>query len=643
MTYRADIDALRGVAVLLVCLFHLFPQQFPNGFLGVDIFFAISGYLITSILISKQGSFFKEIGDFYSKRIRRLFPALLTVMATSLIIGWFLLFPEEFQQLCLHILRASVYWMNYTLYSEVGYFDAEALHKPLLHLWSLSVEEHFYIIWPLIILSLREYKQPLLIVVSLICALSLGWFLYIFQSDGNLAFYSSITRFWELSAGGILALCLQNKPTPPKLFSILGWGALFLVIFWRSADVFSPYKLILCVIATCGILSAPIFFRLQTPLKLIGLISYPLYLWHYVLISFGVILFNFELSFWVSSSILAISVIFASITTLVVEPLRYKKSSLFPLIGIAAIIAAIGYSGNKNNGFSNRPHMQYLQDQLVQLERTPKIDQNCISLVNSLLDENAKFDYCRATSTFLPNKNYVLLIGDSHAHALYPGIAHYAAKYGYETLLMANSSCPPFPGFPWGKDFKDKEICQTKIDQMLRLAASQLAISKAIITTRGPIYIHGKIQGDYTEKKIIENLQIQTSPDRTYTKFFNGYTSLVKALKIANIPSVFYMLENPELDFYPKQTIIRPFINFMINEQISKDLYLLRMQKYRFLFAKDDETGVIFLDPMDVLCQTNSCKYFDHNYLYRDDDHFSVYGSHFIIEYFENEIFGNRK
>ena len=150
--YRKDIDSLRGLSVLLVLFYHAFPEIIPGGFIGVDIFFVISGYLISSIiLLSINNNDFLLI-EFYARRIRRLFPALITVLLFSLVIGWLILYPEEYEQLGQHVSKSVIFLLNFELINEVGYFDVESHYKPLLNLWTLSVEEQYYLIWPLIML-----------------------------------------------------------------------------------------------------------------------------------------------------------------------------------------------------------------------------------------------------------------------------------------------------------------------------------------------------------------------------------------------------------------------------------------------------------------------------------------------------------
>ncbi|HIE3585867.1 TPA: acyltransferase family protein, partial [Legionella anisa] len=166
--YRADIDGLRAIAVLSVVVFHVFPKWMKGGFVGVDIFFVISGFLISTIIFEglEKNSF--SFVDFYKKRIKRIFPALVFVLLFCLILGWFALFPQEYKQLGKHVMGGAGFISNFMLWLETGYFDNAAETKPLLHLWSLGIEEQFYIIWPFLVWFVWKKRFNLFFVIMLI-------------------------------------------------------------------------------------------------------------------------------------------------------------------------------------------------------------------------------------------------------------------------------------------------------------------------------------------------------------------------------------------------------------------------------------------------------------------------------------------
>jgi len=197
-SYRRDVDGLRAVAVILVLLYHGFPHTFVGGFIGVDVFFIISGYLITGIILDglDEGSF--TFRGFYVRRVRRIFPALIVVLAACAAIGFVVLLPSEFRQLGKHILSGAAFVSNATLLREVGYFDAAAETKPLLHLWSLAVEEQYYLVWPLVLFMLRRHLERARWWIAGIAVGSFALSVVLTSYRPSLAFYSPVTRFWEL-------------------------------------------------------------------------------------------------------------------------------------------------------------------------------------------------------------------------------------------------------------------------------------------------------------------------------------------------------------------------------------------------------------------------------------------------------------
>lgn len=204
--YRADIDGLRAIAIVSVLIFHAFPGILHSGFIGVDVFFVISGYLISGILYKSisQGSF--SFVDFYQRRINRIFPALMVVLAFSMCVGWFGLLQHEYAQLGKHIASGSVFSSNFILWSEINYFDNASETKPLLHLWSLAIEEQFYLLWPpILLLIFKVNKKCIFPVISFIAIGSFAYCISLAQVDQSAAFYNPAARAWELLSGALLA------------------------------------------------------------------------------------------------------------------------------------------------------------------------------------------------------------------------------------------------------------------------------------------------------------------------------------------------------------------------------------------------------------------------------------------------------
>jgi peptidoglycan/LPS O-acetylase OafA/YrhL len=357
--YRKDIDGLRAISIIIVLIFHAFPNLLRGGFVGVDIFFVISGFLITSILLTdidqKNFSFVK----FYAKRIKRLYPCLLVVLSISIGYGWFVLFPQEFQNLAKHALASTVYINNIVLYKENGYFDCASELKPFLHLWSLAIEEQFYIVWPFILMWLSKRKLPIGKIILAILVISFVYNLraLFFKNNLSSAFYIPFARFWELLAGAWLAhISIHNKiifdyiqKQYKNLFSMLGLSLIFIAVFVLDKSKLFPgwWALLPVSGAILLILSGPYawvnnYFLSNKMMVWIGLISYPLYLWHWPLLSFSRIISQKELDNPMVLGILCLSFVLSFLSYRFLEtPARRNlnsKTSWVLLIGMLPII-----------------------------------------------------------------------------------------------------------------------------------------------------------------------------------------------------------------------------------------------------------------------------------------------------------------
>jgi peptidoglycan/LPS O-acetylase OafA/YrhL len=303
LKYRSDIDGLRAVAVLGVVIYHAFPKLIPGGFIGVDIFFVISGYLISGILYKghNRGNFSPSgfFLEFYARRIRRLFPALITMLVITLAYGWMILLPDEFQQLGKHVAAGTLFIQNIVFWQESGYFDTAASLKPLLHLWSLAVEEQFYIFFPLLLILL--WRKPRLLVPAMGVLLISTFILNIVMSVQNSVsdFFLTPYRAWEFLGGSLLAWWHYDKgheeEVPPYREALSWCGVVLLglgMAFIHTGDPYPGWRALLPVAGTLLLMeggrSAWVNRKiLSNPAVVwIGLISYPLYLFHWPALSF---------------------------------------------------------------------------------------------------------------------------------------------------------------------------------------------------------------------------------------------------------------------------------------------------------------------------------------------------------------------
>ena len=233
LRYRPDIDGLRAVAVLGVVIYHAFPWMIPGGFIGVDIFFVISGYLISGILFKgyREGNF--SFTEFYARRVRRLFPALITLLLLCLAYGWLILLPDEFRQLGKHVAAGTLFIQNFVFWNESGYFDTAASLKPLLHLWSLAVEEQFYIFFPPLLIVL--WKKPKILVPAMVVLLVASFVGNMIMSGQNSTtdFFLTPYRAWEFLGGSLLAWWHYEKDheeDAPIYREALSFGGLILLV-----------------------------------------------------------------------------------------------------------------------------------------------------------------------------------------------------------------------------------------------------------------------------------------------------------------------------------------------------------------------------------------------------------------------------
>ncbi len=443
LKYRPDIDGLRSVAVLLVVAFHAAPTVVPGGYVGVDIFFVISGFLITGILqrALEAGKF--SLGWFYSRRARRIFPALVAVLLFVCVAGWLMLLPDQYERLGKHVAGGAAFISNLLLWRESGYFDAAALSKPLLHLWSLGIEEQFYIIWPLLLLLAHRLKLHLLGMLAIVVVLSFAFSVWQTHVDTVAAFYSPFSRFWELGIGGLLAChSLRNvtEPTPrwwSETKAILGLAFIALVVVMLNQDSKFPgwWALMPTVGATLLISAGPDAWINRKILSLrgmvaVGLISYPLYLWHWPLLTFLRIHESGDPSKIAIAAIVLLSFALAWLTYQVVEkPVRFRRAAhpKFRLAAVCAPLAVICGAGlvvSANAGFSSRFPGQI--QALATFKYDPSIVYRSHHCFLTATDPASALQGC-ADGDKAPGKPVVLLWGDSYAAALYPGYKHVLA------------------------------------------------------------------------------------------------------------------------------------------------------------------------------------------------------------------------
>ena len=452
--YRPDIDGLRALAVSLVVGFHAFPGMIHGGFIGVDIFFVISGFLISSIIYDSLDTKSFSFADFYGRRIRRIFPPLIPVFLFCLAFGWFDLLPDEYAQLGAQVAGGAVFMSNIILWNEVGYFDVAAEVKPLLHLWSLGIEEQFYIIWPLLLFVFWRWKNKLMVAVLIAAITMFSLNVMEIRSSPSAVFYLPQYRFWELLIGAMLAYAQRSRPRLIQLFiakhcsKVAALGVLLIgtaLFFLTKESRFPGWWALLPTIGAALLIGAGsnAWFNqkiLGSRLFVsIGLISYPLYLWHWPLLSFLYIVDGPvpRSSFKVLAVLIAILLAIASFY-LVEKPIRFgvhKKMKTRALIGGMTLLAFIGLGIFYSGGISSRMPKRFL---IIgeQFKRIPAGTPDCIK--KYIGGGNS---YCRIADINSPPT--VVIIGDSHAGHFFWGLKDYYLKKGENLLNLGAGGCPP--------------------------------------------------------------------------------------------------------------------------------------------------------------------------------------------------------
>ncbi len=463
--YRPDIDGLRAIAVGSVLAYHAFPSLLPGGFIGVDIFFVISGFLITNILLQSLAAGDFSYRDFYARRIRRIFPALVLVLLATLAFGWYVLLPGEFSLLGKQTAGGAAFFANLVFLGEAGYFDATAETKPLLHLWSLGIEEQFYIFWPLLLGLAWRKRWPILRVTLAVATVSFLVNVLTVQPHRAAAFYSPLSRAWELMAGGLLAVMqLQaaaaagqgqagGRVWKKHLQSIVGIALIVLGLFMtRSTKAFPGWWALLPVLgaASCiaagpgGVLNK--FLLSNRVMVWSGLISYPLYLWHWPLLSYARIVTGGEPPLELRVVLVVASVVLAWATYRFLERFVKLHLSQAMLRGLAGAGAALALAGVIV--FLGTPTPRHDSPALQAVADATREDNYYDGFEEAALGD--QFVY-RAGS----GKRNVLLIGDSHVEQYAPRALELVRTQPDKarTIYFATKgSCPPVPGLFSGLD-----------------------------------------------------------------------------------------------------------------------------------------------------------------------------------------------
>lgn len=629
MRYRPEIDGLRGIAVLSVIFYHAFPGWVPGGFLGVDIFFVLSGFLISEIIIRElsQGSF--SIFDFFGRRIRRIFPALIIVLFAVSVFGWYALLNSEYELLGKHVLGGVTFTSNFMLWNEAtGYFTPEIEFKPLQHLWSLAVEEQFYVIWPLLLTLAAFRKYSLFTVMLFVAVISFGFIVLFHIENPILSFYWPIGRFWEFALGGMLSLVIFNGFSPrilslvpieqiqplaakiankrTDMMSIAGLSLLLFSVFMFNSDFNSimiwfilPVLGTLLLIAAGSEARASQLILMNPAIRWFGLISYPLYLWHWPLLSYLAILGGGEQPHLVKYIALLLAILLAWLTHILIEnKFRFEIDKLIStttcMIAIFAL-GIIGYAIIETEGMQGRFTKFYSENERIMSQigsRAPLENDFCRNYYPQFTT-----GLCVLEEQSDPT---VVLFGDSHALHLYEGLA---SGLSNQNLLMI--------GGGWGGRHKSAMNPISGDETGFRAQLLQMIDNTSSIHT---VIIAHLINDDSSEN---------------YAETFQMLTAMGK--------DVVYIFDIPSLPFEPRACLTSPPLRIIDREgdrcSFSNDTFLNKHKKYRsnVLKALEEKPFVYLVDPSASICDDNACyAMLNEELLYSDQFHLSTAGSLYV-------------
>lgn len=651
MRFRNDINALRGVAVTLVALFHFQTPGFGGGFVGVDVFFVISGYLMTSIIVGRLEQRRFGLLDFYMARFVRIVPALTIACAMLVAFGWFYIDPRGYKLLAEHAGASLGFFSNIVYWREAGYFDASSQSKWLLHTWSLSVEWQFYLLYPIVLaLAARRFGRRRHVFAMLLWAMGAMSFvlaLVVAQTYPEANFFLLPTRVWEMVAGGLVLLYAERVHLSARSAACVQALGLAAILFaalrlTEAADWPGPLTLVPVLGAAAVILgdAQHTWFTRAAPMQWLGRWSYSIYLWHWPVVVFTRYV---DLPVHDPRTIgggLAASVALGWLSYEIVERRAAGLRELFGARGTGALVAAplavIGACAavTLGHGFDFRLPPQVRQIAAESQDVDPRRNECLIGSVQRLNDPRRDIGCRYGTSPDVA----AIVWGDSHGNAVITGVAAAAAEVHRSVMFFGTSGCPPLVGATrFGKH--REEPCRMFAARAVREIAAYPADVPLLVVARFSAYVEGK--GDSDDPTILIGFDGQrplADPAERRTRYARFVTDDLCAL--AKTRKVYVLLPIPEMgrdvpDYLAKSLILA---RHTADVSIAQGAYVRRNQVARAAIGDAvRECGVTALDPTRYLCHDGRCYGSDALMpLYIDGDHLNRRGSARLMPLFRS-------
>jgi peptidoglycan/LPS O-acetylase OafA/YrhL len=634
--YRPDIDGLRAIAILPVLFYHYKLGPFTGGFVGVDVFFVISGFLITSLIHGEMVAGDFSVAEFYERRVRRIFPALFAMLLVATVAAFLVLFPQDFVRYAKSLLAIAGFASNFEFWREAGYFDVAAKQKPLLHLWSIAVEEQFYLLFPPILL-LAQWLNRTKAIVAAIFVMSLGLSIWGVTYAPTATFYLLPARAWELMMGALLALgaipqiqnCLMREAA-----SLIGLLLIAFAVFaYTDATRFPGIAALAPCIGTALVIwsgqDAGVNRVLSwQPIVFIGLISYSLYLWHWPLYVFARGILFRDLTLLETCGLIVLSFALATFSLHFIErPFRRRDNRVArPILfggALATMVVTATCAGIvvKTDGLPQRlpPDVRTLLAE--ETDHEPMMSP-CFGLTGEEVREGK---LCRFGD---PNaKPDFVLWGDSHADAMLPAIRAVALRKHRAGWFAGTDACAPLLGVKR----PDAPKCFDFDNEIIKLAI-QPEIKDVILDARWAKNAEGTAYGDEGSGRIAvydEHGLAKTTAENEML-FFRALSRTVRALTQAH-KHVILIESVPEIGWAVPATLAHEALTHVpLTPGIPYAQNLARQHTVLAGFAqmKACYPDVSIVNPQDVLCDKQLCHVtLNGRPLYRDEHHLSNYGA----------------
>jgi peptidoglycan/LPS O-acetylase OafA/YrhL len=658
LRYRPEIDGLRAIAVIPVVLFHAGFKTFSGGFIGVDVFFVVSGYLITSLIVKdiENGTF--TFSGFYERRARRILPALFAMMLCCIPFAWLWMTPFELRAFSTSVISVVVFASNILFWRQSGYFDTTAELEPLLHTWSLAVEEQFYVISPIALLLLWRFgKRTIIIAIALSAIGSFILCEYASRTHPSFNFYWAITRAWELAVGSLSSFVFVRRDAlRDNALSAVGLAGIIASVFWLDdATRFPSAYALLPVIGTALVLlfgaSPTLAARLLSlrPLVGVGLISYSVYLWHQPLLVFARIRSLDDLSSNFKIAICLLSFVIASASWRFVElPWRsnqcqwFSRRSMIVGSGAALCCTFIGFGlfAHVTRGAPFRFSADVEALAAYSYEHNERRHE-CFSGPSSVIDPNKSCVYGNG------NVVSVAIFGDSHAEALVSALGNSMESTNTGVRELAYAACPPIPDFGQTIIAKNVFKCDENYSSVMSYLTEHHEISIVIVHARWNLYIEGvpfdNMEGgreNETEFKLIfpgsKQLTEQAYPkeaiSRSYRVSINNLLALGKRVVLVYpVPEVGW-----DVPVFLSKLIA---VHANIDRPLSTSYEVFKnrsIDAYRAFDAIPDNINLLRVKPEEILCNTRiqaRCVAERNGIpLYRDSNHLSLLGASMLSD-----------